>query len=64
LGKRPGHPDIWPRLQPRYPTKNQLRRKFDFFWSVFDIKVAEIKEGSAPEVIEACDRARAELQAR
>jgi len=61
---REKYPDIWPRLQPHYPTKSQLRRKFDFFWSVFDIKGAEIKEGSAPEVIEAYDRARAELQAR
>ena len=61
---REKYPDIWPRLQPHYPTKNQLKRKFDFFWSVFDIKGAEIKEGSAPEVIEAYQRAKDELQAR
>lgn len=61
---REKYPDIWPRLQPHYPTKSQLRRKFDFFWSVFDIKGAEIKEGSAPEVIEAYQRAKEELQAR
>jgi hypothetical protein len=61
---REKYPDIWPRLQPHYPTKNQLKRKFDFFWSVFDIKGAEIKEGSAPEVIEAYERAKEELQAR
>ena len=61
---REKYPDIWPRLQPHYPTKSQLRRKFDFFWSVFDIKSAEVKDGSAPEIIEAYERAKTELQAR
>jgi len=61
---REKYPDIWPRLQPHYPTKSQLRRKFDFFWSVFDIKGAEIKEGSAPEIIAAYEQARAELEER
>ncbi|RJR44307.1 MAG: DUF3150 domain-containing protein [Deltaproteobacteria bacterium] len=61
---REKYPDIWPRLAPHYPTKSQLRRRFDFFWSIFDIKGAEIKEGSAPEIIEAYQRAKEELQAR
>ena len=61
---REKYSDIWPRLAPHYPTKAQLRRKFDFFWSVFDIKGAEIKEGSAPEIIAAYEQARNDLQER
>jgi len=61
---REKYPDIWPRLAPHYPTKAQLRRRFDFFWSVFDIKGAEVKEGSAPEIIAAYEQARAELEER
>ena len=28
---REKYADIWPRLAPHYPTKSQLRRKFDYF---------------------------------
>jgi len=56
--------DIWPRLAPHYPGEERLRRKFDFHWTVFELKGAEAKEGSAPEIIEAYQRARADLQSR
>jgi len=61
---REKYPDIWPRLAPHYPTKSQLRRRFDFYWSVFELRGAEVKEGSAPEIIEAYERARQDLKAR
>ncbi|MCL4502384.1 MAG: DUF3150 domain-containing protein [Deltaproteobacteria bacterium] len=61
---REKYPDIWPRLAPHYPTVTRLRRRFDIYWSVFEIKGANVQEGSAPEVIEAYQRAREELQAR
>jgi hypothetical protein len=61
---REKYPEIWPRLAPHYPTKNQLRRRFDFYWSVFELRGAEVKEGSAPEIIEAYERARQDLQER
>jgi hypothetical protein len=61
---RAKHPDIWHRLAPHYPTSGQLRRKFDFFWTVFEIKGAEVKEGSAPEIVAAYEQARAELEER
>jgi hypothetical protein len=61
---REKYPDIWPRLAFHYPTPDRLRRRFDFYWAVFEIKGAQVQEGSAPEVMEAYDRAKAELQAR
>jgi hypothetical protein len=61
---REKYSDIWPRLAPHYPTKSQLRRKFDYFWSVFELKGAEVKEGSAPEIIAAYEQARTDLQER
>jgi len=61
---RAKYPDIWHRLAPHYPTCSQLRRKFDFFWTVFEIKGAEVKEGSAPEIVAAYEQARAELETR
>jgi hypothetical protein len=61
---REKYPDIWPRLAFHYPSPDRLRRRFDFFWSVFEIKGAQVSESSAPEVMEAFDRAKAELQAR
>ena len=61
---REKYADIWPRLAPHYPTKSQLRRKFDYFWSVFELKGAEVKEGSAPEIIAAYEQARTDLQER
>jgi hypothetical protein len=56
--------DIWPRLAPHYPGRERLHRKFDFRWTVFELKGAEAKEGSAPEIIEAYQRTRADLQSR
>lgn len=56
--------DIWPRLAPHYPGKDRLRRKFDFYWSVFELKGAEVQEGSAPEILAAYEQARADLQER
>ena len=61
---REKYADIWPRLAPHYPDKELLRRKFDINWTVFDLKGAEAKEGSAPEIIEAYQQARADLQSR
>jgi len=58
------YPDIWDRLAPHYPTCSQLRRKFDFFWTVFEIRGAQVQEGSAPEIIAAYEQARTELQER
>jgi len=56
--------DIWDRLAPHYPPRDRLRRRFDFFWSVFELKGAEVKEGSAPEIIAAYEQAKADLQER
>jgi len=61
---RQRYPDIWEHLAPHYPPRDYLKRRFDFFWTVFEIKGAEVQEGSAPEIVEAYERARAELQAR
>jgi hypothetical protein len=61
---REKYPDIWHRLAPHYPSSSQLRRKFDFFWTVFEIRGAEAREGSAPEIIAAYEQARAELESR
>jgi hypothetical protein len=63
-GWRARYPHIWEHLAPHYPPRDYLRRRFDFHWNVFEIKGAEVQEGSAPEIIEAYQRARAELQAR
>jgi hypothetical protein len=57
-------PDIWPRIAFKYPSVSKLRRRFDFYWLVFDIKGAQVKEGSAPEIIAAYEQARVELQLR
>uniref|UniRef100_A0A7V4G650 DUF3150 domain-containing protein n=1 Tax=Desulfobacca acetoxidans TaxID=60893 RepID=A0A7V4G650_9BACT len=56
--------DIWEHLAPHYPPRDYLKHRFDFFWTVFEIKGAEVQEGSAPEIIEAYERAKAELQTR
>jgi Protein of unknown function (DUF3150) len=61
---REKYPDIWPRLAFHYPSADRLRRRFDFYWNVFEIKGATPVAGSAPEVMEAYDRAKAELQVR
>jgi hypothetical protein len=63
-GWRAKYPDIWEHLAPHYPPRDYLKRRFDFFWTVFEIKGAEAKEGSAPEIIEAYQRARQDLQER
>jgi len=63
-GWRAKYPDIWEHLAPHYPPRDYLKRRFDFFWTVFEIKGAEVQEGSAPEIIEAYEHARADLQAR
>jgi hypothetical protein len=63
-GWRAKYPDIWEHLAPHYPPRDYLKRRFDFFWTVFEIRGAEAKEGSAPEIIEAYEQAKADLQAR
>jgi len=63
-GWRERYPTVWEHLAPHYPPREYLKRCFDFYWTVFDIKGAEVQEGSAPEIIQAYERARAELQAR
>jgi hypothetical protein len=63
-GWRAKYPDIWEHLAPHYPPRDYLKRRFDFFWTVFEIKGAEVKEGSAPEIIEAYEQARQDLQTR
>ena len=63
-GWREKYQEIWEHLAPHYPPRDYLKRRFDFFWTVFEIKGAEVKEGSAPEIIEAYQRAREELQER
>jgi hypothetical protein len=55
---------IWMRMLPHYPSEMWLKRRFRFEVNVFDLKAAEPQKGSAPEIIEAYERARAELQAR
>jgi NADH dehydrogenase/NADH:ubiquinone oxidoreductase subunit G len=52
-------------MRPHYPPKEILRQKFDFFWTITEIKAAEPpSKTSAPEVIEAYQRAKAELEAK
>jgi hypothetical protein len=41
-----------------------LKRRFDFYWTVFEIKGAEVQAGTAPEIIAAYEQARAELESR
>jgi hypothetical protein len=61
---REKYTDIWEQLEPHYPPRDFLKRRFDFYWTVFEIKGAEVQEGSAPEILEAYQRAKEELQAR
>jgi hypothetical protein len=63
-GWRAKYPEIWEHLAPHYPPRDYLKRRFDFFWTVFEIKGAEAQEGSAPEIIEAYEMAKADLKAR
>lgn len=58
-------PGSWELMAPHYPNKETLRRKFDFFWTVTEIKAAEPPaKTSAPEVIAAYERAKIELEAK
>ena len=61
---REKYPGVWEHLAPHYPSKEYLKRRFDFFWTVFEIKGAEVQEGSAPEIIAAYEQARSELESR
>ena len=61
---RAKYPDIWEHLAPHYPSRDYLKRRFDFYWTVFEIKGAEVQEGSAPEIIAAYEQARSELESR
>ena len=63
-GWREKYPDIWEHLAPHYPPRDFLKRRFDFYWTVFEIKGAEVKEGTAPEIIAAYEQARSELESR
>jgi len=55
------HSGSWELMRPHYP-KEILRRKFDFFRTITEIKAAEPpSKTSAPEVIEAYQRAKAEF---
>lgn len=56
--------DIWKYLAPHYPPLDYLKRRFDFYWNVFEIKGASFEEANAPEIIEAYQRVREELQAK
>ncbi len=58
------YPDLWPRLEPHYPTKQWLEHRFRFTVNIFDIKGAEVKPGSAPEIIAAYEQARQDLKER
>jgi len=59
------HPGSWELMRPHYPPKEILRQKFDFFWAITEIKAAEPpSKTSAPEVLEAYQRAKAELEAK
>lgn len=58
-------PGSWEKMAPHYPSPATLHRKFDMVWTVTEIKAAEPpSKSSAPEVIEAYERARAELEAK
>lgn len=61
---REKYPDIWPRLAFHYPRPERVRRRFDFYWLVFEIKGAQATESSTPEVIAAYEQAKEDLQAR
>jgi hypothetical protein len=58
------YPDIWEHLAPHYPPREMLKRRFDFYWTVFEIKGAQVQAGTAPEIIAAYEQARAELESR
>jgi hypothetical protein len=58
-------PGSWEKMAPYYPSPASLRRKFDIFWTVTEIKAAEPpSKTSAKEVVEAYERAKAELEAK
>jgi len=58
-------PGSWEKMAPHYPSPATLRRKFAMVWTVTEIKAAEPpSKSSAPEVIEAYERARTELEAK
>jgi len=58
-------PGSWEKMKPHYPSPEVLCRKFDMFWTITEIKAAEPpSKTSAPEVIDAYKRARAELEAK
>ena len=63
-GWREKYQDIWEHLAPHYPPKDFLKRRFDFYWTVFEIKGAEVQAGTAPEIIAAYEQARADLESR
>ncbi len=58
-------PGSWKLMEPHYPSKAALRYKFTMFYTITEIKAAEApSKTSAPEVIEAYERAKAELEAK
>ncbi|TSA08040.1 MAG: DUF3150 domain-containing protein [Deltaproteobacteria bacterium] len=59
-------PGSWEKMAPHYPANAQvLRRKFDMFWTITEIKAAEPpSKSTAPEVLAAYERAKDELEAK
>ena len=50
------------KLEPYYPARNLVERKFSFTWAVFEISDTSMSETTSQEVIEAYNRFKAELQ--
>jgi hypothetical protein len=50
------------KLEPYYPARNLVERKFSFIWAVFEIKDTDLKESTTQEVIEPYERFKKELQ--
>ena len=59
-------PGSWEKMAPHYPANSQvLRRKFDMFWTITEIKAAEPPtKTSSQEILEAYSRAKAELESK
>jgi len=50
------------KLEPYYPARNVIERKFSFTWAIFEITDTKMNETTSQEVIEAYERFKRELQ--
>jgi hypothetical protein len=55
---------IWNSMQGFYPHKDELAKKFDLFWNVFEVSSATYSATSSQEVAVAYQKAKQELERR